>query len=362
MAEVPFANETLQSQGVSSGMNSRNAEAKKFTTGDSMLMPEQMTVNQGSLIEKTTAVGDSKMQGSNIQHSQPRNRRNNEDSFMVSHAMETHLDSQQSAGISPALLESQLPQEQEVIEEEEETNQQLETGENYYQNEDDVSQTERRTTKMFKFQTKFARPFLEGQGPQDTKMTKNYNQKFTQFVQDELDFAKIDRMNHGINTVAENVETHFKDNLIRRFDQIQELKMKIAEKQMRMRQKEQAKQALVEKFHMTQESKHLVDTFNNIVESTTQNKDLTRTMNMGPKKTKTVSKENLTGGEKRKILEQFVENDQALGLLLDFISSKHLQRPGGVPDGEMMVPNSSTLFSSDPQLGAQMLNGQSLAS
>jgi hypothetical protein len=37
-----------------------------------------------------------------------------------------------------------------------------------------------------------------------------------------------------------------------------------------------------------------------------------------------VSKEDLTGAEKRKILEAFVENDDALGLLLDFISSKHI--------------------------------------
>jgi hypothetical protein len=37
-----------------------------------------------------------------------------------------------------------------------------------------------------------------------------------------------------------------------------------------------------------------------------------------------VSKDNLNGQEKRKVLEYFVENDDALGLLLDFISSKHM--------------------------------------
>ena len=37
-----------------------------------------------------------------------------------------------------------------------------------------------------------------------------------------------------------------------------------------------------------------------------------------------VSKEDLNGYDKRNILENFVENDNALSLLLDFISSKHL--------------------------------------
>jgi hypothetical protein len=41
-------------------------------------------------------------------------------------------------------------------------------------------------------------------------------------------------------------------------------------------------------------------------------------------KVKSNNKENLNGIEKRKILETFVENDDALGLLLDFISSRHV--------------------------------------
>lgn len=44
-----------------------------------------------------------------------------------------------------------------------------------------------------------------------------------------------------------------------------------------------------------------------------------------------VSKEDLNAAEKRRILEAFVENDDALGLLLDFISNKHLKRPGEPP-------------------------------
>jgi len=40
-----------------------------------------------------------------------------------------------------------------------------------------------------------------------------------------------------------------------------------------------------------------------------------------------VSKDDLNGQEKRKVLEYFVENDDALGLLLDFISSKHMGNP-----------------------------------
>ena len=38
-----------------------------------------------------------------------------------------------------------------------------------------------------------------------------------------------------------------------------------------------------------------------------------------------ISKDDLNAIEKRKVLEAFVENDDALGLLLDFISSKHMQ-------------------------------------
>ena len=37
-----------------------------------------------------------------------------------------------------------------------------------------------------------------------------------------------------------------------------------------------------------------------------------------------VRKDDLNGQDKRKVLEYFVENDDALGLLLDFISSKHM--------------------------------------
>ena len=44
-------------------------------------------------------------------------------------------------------------------------------------------------------------------------------------------------------------------------------------------------------------------------------------------KLKQISKEDLNSSEKRKVLEQFVENDEALGLLLDYISTKHLQQP-----------------------------------
>jgi hypothetical protein len=38
----------------------------------------------------------------------------------------------------------------------------------------------------------------------------------------------------------------------------------------------------------------------------------------------TVTRDDLNSLEKRKVLESFVENDDALGLLLDFISSKHM--------------------------------------
>ena len=72
--------------------------------------------------------------------------------------------------------------------------------------------------------SKFNRPYQEGEGPRDANLSYNYNQKFTTMVQDELDLCKVDNMNHGIEVVSDNIENYFKENLIRRFDQIQELK------------------------------------------------------------------------------------------------------------------------------------------
>ena len=40
--------------------------------------------------------------------------------------------------------------------------------------------------------------------------------------------------------------------------------------------------------------------------------------------------EDMNSFDKRRILEAFVENDDVLGLLLDFISNRHVQ-----PNGEM---------------------------
>lgn len=76
------------------------------------------------------------------------------------------------------------------------------------------------TSRAFKFQTKFNRPFLEGEGPSDAANSQNYNQKLTNFIQDELDYCKVDNANHSIEVVATNIEKYFKDSLIRRFDQI----------------------------------------------------------------------------------------------------------------------------------------------
>ena len=46
-----------------------------------------------------------------------------------------------------------------------------------------------------------------------------------------------------------------------------------------------------------------------------------------------ISRDNLNAIEKRKVLETFVENDDALGLLLDFISSKHMQSSAATGGG-----------------------------
>jgi hypothetical protein len=48
--------------------------------------------------------------------------------------------------------------------------------------------------------------------------SKNYNQKLTNFIQDELDRCKVDHINNNMEKVSDNIEGYFKENLIRRFD------------------------------------------------------------------------------------------------------------------------------------------------
>ena len=42
------------------------------------------------------------------------------------------------------------------------------------------------------------------------------------------------------------------------------------------------------------------------------------------------TKEDMNSSDKRKILETFVENDNALSLMLDFISNKHINKSGAI--------------------------------
>jgi hypothetical protein len=49
--------------------------------------------------------------------------------------------------------------------------------------------------------------------------------------------------------------------------------------------------------------------------------------------------------EKRKVLEAFVENDDALGLLLDFISSKHMHpssTSSGATSSSSQIPDAAS--------------------
>lgn len=112
--------------------------------------------------------------------------------------------------------------------------------------EDEIAAS--RSTKRFKFMTKFNRPFIEGSGPKDIGLISNYNQKLRGFIQDELDMCKVDRKDHGIDVVSGNVEKYFKDNLIRRFDQIQALKQRVAQQQMNSIVKMEQNKSLIDKF------------------------------------------------------------------------------------------------------------------
>lgn len=65
---------------------------------------------------------------------------------------------------------------------------------------------------------------------------------------------------------------------------------------------------------------------------------------MGPKIG--INKDDLNAIEKRKVLEAFVENDDALGLLLDFISSKHMHPSaasgGGLTSVSSQMPDGAS--------------------
>ena len=78
--------------------------------------------------------------------------------------------------------------------------------------------------RSFKYQPRFKRPYEEGQGPRDAQISQNYNQKLCGYIQDELDHCKVNHSNHGIEEVTDAIEGYFKENLMRRFDQIQVLK------------------------------------------------------------------------------------------------------------------------------------------
>lgn len=64
-----------------------------------------------------------------------------------------------------------------------------------------------------------------------------------------------------------------------------------------------------------------------------------RGIKLAGRKSLFVSKEDLTPIEKRKVLENFVENDDALGLLLDFISNKHMNNDGSKSNSGGMRSN-----------------------
>lgn len=134
--------------------------------------------------------------------------------------------------------------------------------------------------------------------------------------------------------VATNIEKYFKDSLVRRVEQMQELKQKIALQQATNTRRERAKRALIEKHKQSRSSQRLVETYKRSVETIRAQKEAARSANLraaGATERHVVSKEDLNAAEKRRVLESFVENDEALGLLLDFISNKHLQKPGDSP-------------------------------
>ena len=106
----------------------------------------------------------------------------------------------------------------------------------------------------------------------------------------------------------------------------------------------------------------LVQTFKSCVEGVREEKEAARRLNM-QKANLRVSKEDLNGADKRRILENFVENDNALSLLLDFISSKHLQNPGSSQgQASMSGASSGYVGSSSPGIAQHSMRSGNFGS
>jgi len=173
-----------------------------------------------------------------------------------------------------------------------------------------------------RYMKKTVRGFDESRGPKDVNDPKNYNQKLRTFMEEALDEAEDEPAKFPLL-----VEGYFKENLLKRYNLIRYLKAEIK----REKKKNEMKRKLLEeqksKTEQRQLSKTLVKSFKSCIDQVLYERQATMAFNVkaGHPSQPKLSRHCLKEIEKRKVLENFVENDEALGQLLDFISSHYIQ-------------------------------------
>ena len=158
-----------------------------------------------------------------------------------------------------------------------------------------------------KYMHKIVRGFPAGRGPSSVNSPKNYNQKLTNFIEESL-FESEDRP-HRFPLL---VETYFQENLLKRFNLIKYLKAEIR----REKQKNYVKRKIMEEQKSKTEqrnlSKTLVNNFKECIDTVLKEKQ-SRMESVTHGQHVPVTRSSLKEVEKRRILENFVENDEALG-------------------------------------------------
>lgn len=115
---------------------------------------------------------------------------------------------------------------------------------------------------------KQVRGFAEGKGPRCFHEPKNYNQRFSQFIEDSL-YECEDRPTNFPHLV----ESYFQENLLRRFNMIKFLKAEIRREKMKNEVKRRLIQDQKTKNDQRQLSKTLVNSFKQCIDTVVGDKE-----------------------------------------------------------------------------------------